>query len=146
MRAYVVGIGGSGARCIEALIHLCAIGLGPEELCVLFVDPDKANGSLDRVLELSRQYRSIQELFAGTNRQILFKTRLILRSPEVFTPFPASVTTPTFESHFDVPAIRAKHREDADLIDVLYTPEQQMANLNISFRGRPSNRSRSLWC
>jgi hypothetical protein len=26
---YALGMGGSGARCVEALIYLCAAGLGP---------------------------------------------------------------------------------------------------------------------
>ena len=37
---YVIGIGGTGARVVEARVHCCAAGLGPEQLSLLIVDPD----------------------------------------------------------------------------------------------------------
>jgi len=30
MNYYVIGIGGTGAKCIEALTHLCAAGMMPD--------------------------------------------------------------------------------------------------------------------
>jgi hypothetical protein len=30
MSYYVIGIGGTGAKCVEAFIHLCAAGLMPD--------------------------------------------------------------------------------------------------------------------
>ena len=42
---YLICAGGSGVRVLESMIHLCAMGLGPDELRVLAVDPDNANAS-----------------------------------------------------------------------------------------------------
>ena len=47
MGYYAIGIGGTGAKCLESLIHLAAAGMMPDnsDLYILFVDPDEANGS-----------------------------------------------------------------------------------------------------
>ena len=44
MGYYAIGIGGTGAKCLESLIHLAAAGMMPtnKDLHVLFVDPDNA--------------------------------------------------------------------------------------------------------
>lgn len=48
MSIYIIGIGGTGARCIEAIIHFAALGLfNQETLHLLFVDADETNGNLD---------------------------------------------------------------------------------------------------
>ena len=50
MGYYAIGVGGTGAKCLESLIHLSAAGMMPksDELHVLFVDPDTSNGSRAR--------------------------------------------------------------------------------------------------
>lgn len=61
---YLICAGGSGVRVLEAMIHLCAMGLGPKErIRVLAVDPDNANAS--RVKGLIDNYQEIRGLLAG---------------------------------------------------------------------------------
>jgi hypothetical protein len=43
---FIIGIGGTGCRCVEALLHLSAAGLGPPDLWVGFIDQDSSNGNL----------------------------------------------------------------------------------------------------
>ena len=51
MSIYVIGIGGTGAKCIEGIIQIASIGLfGEETLNLLFVDADETNGNLSRAL------------------------------------------------------------------------------------------------
>ena len=62
MSFYVIGIGGTGARCVESLIHLAAAGMMPDgELHVLFVDPDESNGSRDRAEKTLTKYVECKE-------------------------------------------------------------------------------------
>lgn len=43
---FVMGIGGTGMRCIESLIHLCAMGMFDDtEIHLLALDTDKNNGN-----------------------------------------------------------------------------------------------------
>ncbi|MYI88224.1 MAG: hypothetical protein F4074_06560, partial [Synechococcus sp. SB0672_bin_10] len=54
MKLFAVGVGGSGAKCLEAAIHLHTMGLldqeesPPTELGVLFVEPDRQSALLQR--------------------------------------------------------------------------------------------------
>lgn len=48
----VIGIGGTGMRCLEAFVHLCAIGMMDDtEVNVLALDTDKRNGNFKRLQE-----------------------------------------------------------------------------------------------
>lgn len=58
---FVVSTGGTGAKVFEALIHLCAAGLGPEEIHVLMVDGDSTNGNRLRAEDTAATYSRIQE-------------------------------------------------------------------------------------
>ena len=63
MGYYAIGIGGTGAKCLESLIHLAAAGMMPDgDLHLLFVDPDAANGSRARAGEtISKLYVQCKE-------------------------------------------------------------------------------------
>ena len=54
---FVLGIGGTGMRCIESLIHLCAMGMFDEtEIHLLALDTDKNNGNFSRLKEVKEAY------------------------------------------------------------------------------------------
>ena len=75
-----IGAGGSAFRVLEAILHLCAIGLGPPNLRLLMIDPDESNGNATQVKGLIDLYRKCHDRFAGrlgTNLR-LFGTKLDL--------------------------------------------------------------------
>jgi hypothetical protein len=45
MAHYFIGVGGTGARCLEAVVYLAAAGLVEGNLHVLLIDPDANNGN-----------------------------------------------------------------------------------------------------
>jgi hypothetical protein len=137
MSSYVIGIGGSGARCLEALLYLCAAGLGPQDLTLVLVDPDSHNGSVQRVLKLAAWYRQLHTIQFGKDSP-LFATKLAQSNPTVWTPFGSGQATPTMNDFFNYGVLRASAPHQASLFDMLYTPEQREAKLNVGFRGRPS--------
>src|ERR1019366_5184000 len=53
-RNFIIGIGGTGARCVESVLHLCAAGLGPDDLWVGFIDQDSSNGNLQDATDVLR--------------------------------------------------------------------------------------------
>ena len=58
MRQYfVLGIGGTGMRCIESLIHLCAMGMFDDtEIHLLALDTDVNNGNFGRLKGVKDAY------------------------------------------------------------------------------------------
>ena len=136
MSYHVIGIGGSGAKGVEALVHLCAAGLMPDgELNVFFIDPDISNGSLERAQSTLQQYRDCKDIALG--KTDLFKTRITQASPGVWSPF-GEKATPNLESFFRYSALKAKYESAAHLFDVLYSPQERKVVLDEGFLGHPS--------
>lgn len=58
---FVIGIGGTGMRCIEAFTHLCAIGMfDNKEIDILSIDTDTNNGNKGRAEQLIERYIAIK--------------------------------------------------------------------------------------
>lgn len=58
---FVVAIGGTGMRCLESFVHLCAIGMfDGEEINILTLDTDQTNGNKGRVEQLIELYNKIK--------------------------------------------------------------------------------------
>lgn len=52
-KLFVIAIGGTGMRCLESFVHLCAMGMfDGKEINVLTLDTDQANGNKGRVEQL----------------------------------------------------------------------------------------------
>lgn len=61
MGYYFISIGGSGAKVMESLIHLCAAGAMPnkrkqKDIYMMAIDPDRSNGNLTRSNKLLNSY------------------------------------------------------------------------------------------
>jgi hypothetical protein len=133
---YSLAIGGSGSRSVEALIYLCAAGLGPSgKLTTIFVDPDRNNYSLTHVLRVAELYHSLQALKRGADCS-LFGTEIGLTKS--WSPFDDRQGTPTLANYFQHGILRTTSPAGAALLEILFDRSQRDANLNIGFRGRPS--------
>lgn len=60
-KLFVIAIGGTGMRCLESFVHLCAIGMfDNEEIEILTLDTDHDNGNKGRVEQLIDLYQKIK--------------------------------------------------------------------------------------
>lgn len=58
---FLIAGGGSGAKVAEALVHLCAVGMGPERMHVLLVDTDTNNGNLKRTTDTIDVFKKLRQ-------------------------------------------------------------------------------------
>lgn len=65
MSNLVIAIGGTGARCAEAVAHLAAAGVYGGPVRLLLIDLDQANGNLDRARQTVARYQDLYEAAAG---------------------------------------------------------------------------------
>lgn len=65
MSNLVIAIGGTGARCAEAVAHLAAAGVYGGPVRLLLIDLDQANGNLDRTRQTVARYQELHEAAAG---------------------------------------------------------------------------------
>ncbi len=61
MKKFVIAIGGTGMRCLESFVHLCAAGMfDGEEIEILTLDTDQSNGNKGRVENLIETYNKVK--------------------------------------------------------------------------------------
>lgn len=137
MGYYFISVGGSGARVLESLTHLCAAGLLPNEerqgqLYAMSIDPDIGNGNLNRTDALLKCLNGFQDAKVGTGTPLL-KTPLKLANPFVWSPTPKNMCLDDIISY--------SHYEETPLgklYESLYTEKERTTELDEGFRGHPS--------
>lgn len=149
MSCSIIAIGGTGIRCLESFVHLCAAGLGPDAVHVVIIDPDASNGNLDRTAQLIRQYQDCHTSLYGTVVQtsdgslgthMPFRTRIICGSgkgQEPFTwPVESSSSQPQTLGHF---FRSSQFPEDKPLCELFYS-QYELNDLawGVGFRGHAS--------
>jgi hypothetical protein len=154
MSIHLIGIGGTGAKCVEAVTHLAAAGLMPATtIACHFVDADRTNGNLARAKSALDLYGAARQLLSAPTP--LMQTVLVAEEP--WSPLtydaPASIPdapvrrpgdSPTFQDHFNRTHLSSAAPHLAKLMDVLFTDDEQAANLDVGFRGRPAMGSAAL--
>jgi len=132
---FVIGVGGTGAKCVEALTHLSAAGIGPGSLFIILVDPDKANGNVKRTREAFRKYVDCREVLGLGQKDLFFKTSITCAddNPDNLLWSPAATTN--LRSYFKYSLLSTEAKM---LCDLLYTQEEIDQPLDWGFRGHPS--------
>ena len=139
MKNFIIGIGGTGAKCLEHLLHSCAAGLGPRNLWAGMVDQDEANGNVSRTKILLSKYMNLRSTLRDEGKHDLaedsdlFKTNIITNNDSVWLPLKGA--DPTLE---EVISYNVLKPEVKGLMDCLYDPEEKKQNLSEGFRARPN--------
>ena len=139
MKNYIIGIGGTGAKCLEHLLHCCSAGLGPENLWAGMVDQDEANGNVSRTKILLNKYTNLRNSLRNeskhdlASKSNLFKTHISSNTDAVWLPMKDA--NPTLE---DLIKYNLLKPEVKGLMDCLYDPEELKLNLSEGFRARPN--------
>ena len=136
---YLIGIGGTGARVIEAAINLCAAGYGPDELSIFIVDPDAGNGNLTRTKTLITNYIKCRNSLQKSETTNIFKTNIKIPPDEkglVWEIF--AERGATLSNYINFKNMSQTRPELADFASVLFTETELNTELNEGFRGHPS--------
>ena len=139
MTLYVIGIGGTGAKCLEAVIQVSALGLiSREPVRILFVDADDTNGNLERTRNSLRIYQQCHDIFKSNGQESSWMQTPIVAFDQVWSPFGSSQSNSDLANFFSYNILKQSTPALGNLLDVLYTPQERQANLDVGFRGRPA--------
>jgi len=135
---FAIGIGGTGSKCLEALLHTCAAGLGPEAISIAIVDQDRSNGNVAQLRQVLDTYRQLRRSLRGNGSELVtsapFRTAIRTLDDPVWSPLPQQRVT--LEAHFNYRTLRKEARL---LFDALFEQERERAQpLDEGFRGRPA--------
>lgn len=132
---FVLGIGGTGMRCIESLIHLCAIGMFDNTVIhLLALDTDKNNGNFSRLKELKEAYCNAK----GSKEadRVALSNTFFSANLKYYEFSPNYEQKSTFRAVFGYDDTRYNNREEADLADLVFSENVQDFNLRHGYRAQ----------
>jgi len=135
---YLIGIGGTGSKCVESFLHLAACGLASkEETWIGLVDQDEANGNLRRTRDLiilyEKLFTSLRTNNSNLNECDLFSTVINATTNKSWCPLPKG--NKEFKDHFHYNLMSDNQKS---VFETLFEKEKRELTLEVGFRGWPS--------
>lgn len=136
---FLIGIGGTGSRVLEAFVHCCAAGFGPKgKVHLMLIDPDAGNGNLTRTKTLIEQYRQLRKAFKREEGNAAFQTEIYIPEDGTFVWSIFEEADQTLKKYIGYANLRSQDGPLADVADLLFTEAELNTKLNEGFRGHPS--------
>lgn len=138
MSVYVIGIGGTGSKIIESLIHVSAAGLidAKETVNLFFVDADVANGNGNRTLQVKELYDNVKSIDGLDMHQTQVQYKKDKNGNDVYKWNILNNEINTLEKLFTNDF--ANGNAASKLFTVLYSGEELKEDLNKGFKGHPN--------
>ncbi|GAB4402361.1 MAG: hypothetical protein OHK0039_00270 [Bacteroidia bacterium] len=135
-KIFIIGIGGTGMRCLEAFVHLCAIGMYDDtEVDILALDTDRDNGNFRRLKDLVDTYGRCKGVdkthYALKHSFFSAKINYYQYSPDY-----ARQESGNFARITRYGDIRHQHEEQAHLADLLMTRSTREFDLKHGYRAQ----------
>ena len=144
MSVYVIAIGGTGTKIIEAVCHLAAAGIYAQDeripkIEILFVDPDKGNGNLEKASEAIATYEKFSKTIDNKeiNSPLNWWIQTELKFLGLWTPFQKADEF-RLRDAFKYDNYNGNKEAIRHLFDVLYTEKERDVLLKDGFLGRPA--------
>ncbi len=138
MKLFLIGVGGTGMRCLEAFTHLAACGLfDGQEIDILSLDTDTNNGNKSQSEQLIDTYIRIKKDSAG--KQVALKDSFFSANIHLFRFSPEySGTNRTFRliSKLGQSTDRKINKDNEDLMSLLFDKEVQEFDLAHGYRAQ----------
>lgn len=115
----IIGIGGTGAKCIEAAVHLAVSEPGNYTIYPIVIDQDKINGNILRLKDVIKAYKVLSEKGIGIIREWPF-INTIEYFDELLPIAPVNEDI-TFAAAIGEPSM---FEDEKELINALYTRGQ----------------------
>ena len=131
-KIFLIGIGGTGMRCLESFVHTCAVGMYDDtEVEMLALDTDKDNGNFARLRELVEHYNKINGGVAKKNTFFSAKIKYYEFSPG----YTDNDNFAVLSKYANLDTHRNNDRS-ADLVDLFLTPDVRNMNLKDGYRAQ----------
>jgi len=131
---FVIGIGGTGMRCIEAFTHLCAMGMFDKtDVHLLALDTDKDNGNFTRLKNLKEAYIKTK----GVNkRQNALENTFFSAHLHYYQFSPDYSNLSTFSALYNYDDTKHGNPEKAAVADLLFTDSAKNFDLKHGYRAQ----------
>lgn len=136
MSYYLIGIGGTGAKCLEAFVHMCGAGLlkDSQPVKMIFVDADVSCGNLQRTQKAVEFYNKAKNIGFGDIG--IFQNSIDVSEPWTPVPEDCSNLDDVFQRTSMVN--KKEYKPLGLLYDSLFTKQERTTPLDKGFRGHPA--------
>lgn len=131
-KVFLIGIGGTGMRCLESFVHTCAMGMYDDtEVEMLALDTDKDNGNFVRLRKLVENYNKINGGIVKRNTFFSAKIRYYEFSP-------GYTTNDSFAGLSKYERLNTNRAKDpsADFVDMFISDDVRNMNLKDGYRAQ----------
>lgn len=136
-RYFLIGIGGTGMRCLESFVHLCAMGMFDDcEINILALDTDRDNGNFRRLKTLVNAYLDTKGVEKGAPKALsntFFSAKINYFE---FSPNYSKPSTGKFSRLTKYGDLRDRNPKAADLADLLLTENTREFDLKHGYRAQ----------
>jgi hypothetical protein len=147
-KLFIFAIGGTGSRVIKSLSFLLAAGaeINASEIIPIIVDPDRANGDMNRTVDILKYYQRIREVshsgftqffnakIATLNELVSKEAKEKFTSPD-FRLELNGVQNERFRDFIDYNNLDAVNRQFTNL---LFSEENLDSDMEVGFKGNPN--------
>jgi hypothetical protein len=149
MANYLIAIGGTGSRCLEAFTYIAAAGLFRDPIQILIIDPDISNGNAAKLRQLLSDYNELHLAKQPDNPKYRGLFKGTAPAPTLFQ---AAINRPsTGREQYPV---FWNNEQDAErkfenvigytdqppsfkkFLDLFYSPDDRKMVLNVGYQGR----------
>ncbi|OAV73445.1 hypothetical protein Barb6_00238 [Bacteroidales bacterium Barb6] len=131
---FIIGIGGTGMRCLEAFTHLCAMGMFDKaDVHMLALDTDKDNGNFTRLKNLKEAYIKTKGI---NKKQFALENTFFSANLHYYQFSPNYSKLSTFDALYRYGDAKFSHPEKAAIADLLFTDGAKAFDLKRGYRAQ----------
>jgi hypothetical protein len=134
-KLYVFGIGGTGSRVIRSLTYLLASGidLNVSTIVPIIIDPDAANGDVNRTIELLKKYQEIRNEINQVDDNSFFGKEI----RNISQNFKLNIqhSNRKFKEYIDYSSLDESNKA---MVSMLFSEENLDAQMEVGFKGNPN--------
>jgi hypothetical protein len=130
---FIIGIGGTGMRCLESFVHLCGMGMFDNtEVNMLALDTDLENGNFARLQELVDAYVKVK----GENKAQVSHAETFFSAKINFHKFSPDYSRTETGSFQRIAKVSYAGENERDLSNLLFTDNVQTFDLKHGYRAQ----------
>lgn len=134
-KLYVFGIGGTGSRVIRSLTYLLASGidLNVSTIVPIIIDPDAANGDVNRTIELLKKYQEIRNEINQVDDNSFFSKEI----RDISQNFKLNIqhSNRKFKEYIDYSSLDESNKA---MVSMLFSEENLDSQMEVGFKGNPN--------
>jgi hypothetical protein len=136
---FLLGLGGTGAKCVEAFVRLATCGVGPDSSWIGLLDQDRSNGNTSRASRVLSEYAEVRTALRTPGSAQLGSSRLLsmaLEKPrEGWAWAPEERVSASLSTSVGYSGLPAAEQA---LVEGLFSDEERRMQLDEGFRQRPA--------